>query len=274
MPTVWLTYSWEDNKSKDVDFVAQEIERSGLTVKLDRWNIQAGLPLWEQIDNHITNQEMCDAWVIYATQNSLGSEKCREEYRYALDRALNSRGVQFPVIALFPSTVDTGLMPAGIRTRLYVSLTDPDWKERIKAAAEGRAPSVTREEITAYEMRIYPFGEAENRRYVFELRPRAGTWSPFVVKVPITEKEKLMPQIAHGPRGRVPSTVVLHGFREGTSDDRTWWIMQADNEVSPSQSCFLFCKEPPAKMIFGIRNGLCYEVSLDTQGIKHLPAIT
>jgi hypothetical protein len=101
MKKVWLTYAWSDNKEQDVDFIAQEIQSYGLEVKLDRWQIQAGKRLWEQIDNFITNPNECDAWILYATENSLGSEPCKEEFAYALDRALGSRGNTFPVIALF-----------------------------------------------------------------------------------------------------------------------------------------------------------------------------
>jgi hypothetical protein len=49
MKTVWITYSWDDNKSNDIEFIAQELESTGLLVKMDRWNIRAGKRLWEQI---------------------------------------------------------------------------------------------------------------------------------------------------------------------------------------------------------------------------------
>jgi hypothetical protein len=35
MATVWITYAWADNQHNDIDFVAQELGRVGLTVKLD-----------------------------------------------------------------------------------------------------------------------------------------------------------------------------------------------------------------------------------------------
>ena len=92
MATVWLTYAWEDNKQGDVYFAAQELQRCGLTVKLDRWNISAGRRLWEQIEDFISNPEESDAWLLYATQASLQSEPCKEEFAYALDRALRTRG--------------------------------------------------------------------------------------------------------------------------------------------------------------------------------------
>jgi hypothetical protein len=101
MAARWLTYAWQDNRDNDVDFVAQEIVTSGVQVKLDRWNIGAGRRLWDQIAAFITDSAQSDAWALYATQNSLSSEACREELAYALDRALHSRGDTFPVIALF-----------------------------------------------------------------------------------------------------------------------------------------------------------------------------
>jgi hypothetical protein len=42
MTNVWITYAWDDNKSGDIDFIAQELEQVGLNIKLDRWNIAAG----------------------------------------------------------------------------------------------------------------------------------------------------------------------------------------------------------------------------------------
>ena len=110
MATIWLTYAWGDNKDQDVDYVAQELTRFGLDVKLDRWNIAAGRRLWPQIEEFIQDPRQCDASLLYASQASLGSEPCKEEFAYALDRALKSRGGAFPVIGLFPSSVDNNLI--------------------------------------------------------------------------------------------------------------------------------------------------------------------
>ncbi|GAH97852.1 unnamed protein product, partial [marine sediment metagenome] len=123
--SIWITYAWDDNADGDVDFAAQELIRKGLDVKLDRWNLTAGKRLWEQIESFIQDPVKSDGWLLYTTQTSLGNEKCKEEFAYALDRALSTRGGDFPVIALFPATVEESLIPAGIKTRLFVSLTDP-----------------------------------------------------------------------------------------------------------------------------------------------------
>ena len=61
MATIWITYAWDDNKSGDIDFIAQELEQVGLNIKLDRWNIAAGKRLWDQIANFITSPNESDA---------------------------------------------------------------------------------------------------------------------------------------------------------------------------------------------------------------------
>jgi hypothetical protein len=111
MPTVWLTYAWDDNRTGDVDYVAQEVESDKVNVKLDRWNLRAGKRLWEQIATFISKPAESDAWMIYATQASLASEPCKEELAYALKRALETRTNDFPIIALFPSRLDSDLIP-------------------------------------------------------------------------------------------------------------------------------------------------------------------
>ena len=129
MKSVWITYSWDDNKEGDIDFIAQEISKKDIDIKLDRWNLQTGKRLWEQIDNFISNEEETDAWIMIASSNSLGSEKCKEEYYYALERALEKRGSDFPIITIFLSEVDKELIPTGIKIRLYASINDSDWIE-------------------------------------------------------------------------------------------------------------------------------------------------
>jgi hypothetical protein len=255
MATIWITYAWEDNKDSDVDFIAQELIRIGLAVKLDRWNIGAGKRLWEQIENFISSPKESDAWILYATQNSLGSEACKEEYSYALDRALHSRGATFPIIGLFPSTVDNNLIPIGLRTRLFVSITDPDWKERIKAAAEGNAPSIVSPMVQPYTIDVHKKYEQSGLRLIIEVRPRAGTWSPFFAAIPIAEKDRVNPSILHGARGRVPQGGALFGTGKGTSDDGAWHFLFAQNEATPTQSYFIFCNELPSRLAFGVMNG-------------------
>ena len=117
MKKLWITYAWADNQDNDIDFVAQELSGYGIDVKLDRWTIRAGSRLWDQVQEFISAGEHCDGWLIVATENSLASEACREEFAYALNRALATRGEVFPVIALFPRRIDDELVPPAIKVR-------------------------------------------------------------------------------------------------------------------------------------------------------------
>jgi len=257
--SIWLTYAWDDNVDGDVDFAAQELIRAGLDVKLDRWNLTAGKRLWEQIEAFIQDPSESDAWLLYATQASLGSQACKEEFAYALDRALQTRGGDFPVIALFPATVDRNLIPAGIRTRLFVSLTDPNWKERIVAAVKKQEPHIARPEVEPYALRIHDaraeLGEQALDRYIIEVRPRAGTWSPFFAAIPLNERDRISPTLVHGSSKRIPMNVILMGAGEYVSDDGKWWVVFAANEATPTQSYYIFCRELPSLLVFGIHNG-------------------
>lgn len=252
MASIWITYAWNDNYEGDVDFCAQELEDTGLAVKLDRWNIRAGLRLWPQIETFIQRPSECDAWLLYATVNSLGNEACKEEFVYALDRAIHERGQAFPIIALFPSTVDSSLIPAGIRTRLYVSLTDPDWRERIKAAAEGLEPSISRRQLDPFFLEIYHPIDGIRKRYSIEVRPRAGSWSPFLAAIPFEEQDEVNPSLAFGATGRVPSGSILFHTKRGPSEDEMWWVMIASNEATPTQSYYIMADALPSKILFGI----------------------
>ena len=255
MATLWFTYAWADNEHQDVDFIAQELERAGVSVKLDRWNIGAGRRLWEQIEQFIQDPAESDGWLLYATQASLGSEACKEEFAYALDRALHTRGGEFPVIALFPASVDRGLVPAGIRTRLHVSARDPDWKERIKSAAEGTTPAISRSPVAPYHLAVH--NRTPSGGFVLEVRPRAGTWAPFLAAVPFDENVRVKMRVIHGPAGRVPGGGALFNIREGTLSTETekFAVIVVGMEATPTMSFYIRCEAPPSKIIFGVESG-------------------
>jgi hypothetical protein len=257
--TAWLTYAWEDNQAGDVDYAAQELTHSGVSIKLDRWNLKAGRRLWDQIEQFITDPSHSDGWLLYATQASLGSEPCREEFAYALDRALRSRGGNFPVIALFPASVEERLIPAGIRTRLFVSLTDPDWKERIVAGIEDRQANTIRPTMEPYEVILHQPIEPAGK-YVVELRPRAGTWAPFFAAIPIGEKDQVVATLGHGPARRIPGAYMLMSCGETISNDGKWWVNFAGNEATPTQSYFVFCTVLPSILVFGVQGGPVYQL--------------
>ncbi|MBY0241961.1 MAG: toll/interleukin-1 receptor domain-containing protein [Burkholderiaceae bacterium] len=261
MATLWITYAWADNSNQDIDFIAQELEACGITVKLDRWTLNAGSPLWTQIEEFIQSPSQCDAWLLIATQASLGSKPCKEEYIYALDRALNARGKEFPVLALFTGTVDNALIPAGIRTRLYASIKDPDWKERIVAAAEGRAPDVSRPTIAPFHVKVHSLTDISiSYKFAIEIRPRAGVWNPFVALIPKNEKDSVKMTVTYGP-ANAPSHI-SHAKQFGICETGEWYGEKLIHEISPSTSAYILCSQVPSRVVFGNALDQEYEIAL------------
>lgn len=258
MKKIWLTYAWKDNVDNDVDFIAQEIEKAGIKVNLDKWTIIAGKRLWEQIEKFITEKNECDGWIFYVTQNSLGSEPCKEEFAYALDRALNSRESSFPIIGLSQTSIEKSLIPAAIKTRLYVSLADDDWKERILSSVENRQPNIQRQSIQPYTLDFHQFSRPNINEIwnIIEIRPRAGSWTPSFVGVLLKEKKILNPFIKYGPKGVYNQGTCLHYPGKRVSSDGEFWFMYANNEVTTSTSLYLVCKstEWPTTICFGVYN--------------------
>lgn len=250
--TIWITYAWSDNHQGDIDFIAQELTAAGLVVKLDRWNIGAGRRLWEQIDQYITDPGKSDAWLLVATQASLLSQPCKEEFAYALDRSLSSRGDAFPVLALFPGPVDRTLIPSGVRTRLYVSLTDADWKERIKAAAERREPQIGPQTIEPYSLTVHR--GHRSGKVIVEVRPRAGVWAPVYAAVPFSERESSKPWIIVEPAGVVTGTGMLTTIVDGPSQDGRWWAIGIQGQATPIQSLYVWLPQLPTRLQFGVPN--------------------
>lgn len=256
MLPVWLTYAWNDNTDGDADFIAQQLAGVGLETRLDRWTLSAGQRLWEQIGRELSQNDLA-AWIILATQNSCGSEACKEELAYALDRAFGKHGQGFPVIALFQSPVDRSILPPALGVRLCVSMKDSHWLERIKAAAERRAPAIPREELQPYAITVHTVIGDSFGKFAIEVRPRAGTWAPFYAAVSTSEKESVKMKLAYGPRGSLPQGIVLHQY--GAVDGRdasgqSFSGYKAANEASPTMSYYIFCATLPSALMFGVLN--------------------
>jgi hypothetical protein len=268
MKKLWITYAWADNTAGDVDYLAQELSTADIEVKLDKWTLGAGRRLWEQIDQFISSPGESDVWLMFATQNSLGSQACREEYAYALDRALRTRSGEFPVLALFPGPVGQELLPAGIRTRLYVSLTDKDWKERVVAAIHGRVPHIGSQPIEPFAFNVHHI-EGAQFRYVVELRPRAGVFAPCFVAVPMDEVERtrfMVPVFARlGPQGQVPQRLHMSGGSVHPSADFKYMVCALEEECTPTRSLFAYFIQLPSHIIFGAHraDGPQYRIALE-----------
>jgi len=247
MPKLWLTYAWTDNQENDVDFVAQELERCGLEVQFDRVHLAAGYRLWEQIDKGISDPALSDGWAIYVTENSLKSEPCQEELAIALDRALRKRGGQYPLIGIFPTSIDRELIPSAISTRLWVHLNDPTWADQIASSLAGGA--------RAKPAPVAPFQatrhlDPQGQSWI-ELRPRSGVWYPGFAMVPEAESERLGAALP-GPPGRIPQGGVVYEQRFTVDAPQGKFSgVQLHHRFDNQTSLFVLLSGSPSKLVFG-----------------------
>jgi hypothetical protein len=253
MTRLWLTYAWKDNEDQDVDHVIRELERVGLEVAFDRAHIIPGQRLWPQIDKGILDPAT-DAWAILATENSLSSEPCLEELAYALDRALRTRGTDFPLIGIFPAPIDRALIPSAIATRLYVTLQQPDWALLVAAGAQKRKPGAATGTVPPFVAKFYD-GDGSP---VLEIRPRSGRWYPCIVGVPKDGALKVG-MVMPGPSGHPTlSGMVSTGSGEivlssrGSGENDRWSFVSAYHAIDALNSLYVTFEGPlRGEIVFG-----------------------
>jgi len=259
---LWLTYSWADNEDGDVDHVLDVLEREGLEMAYDRAHLRAGRRLWEQIGTAIDDPAL-SGWAFYVTENGLRSQPCQEELAYALDRALRTRGGDFPLIGIFPSPVDRELVPYAIATRLYVNLAETKWARRIIDAVSGEPRSLVRQPVRPFGFSVHRSDES----ITVEVWPKSGRWIPFVALVP---KEEKLPNLLSGPRGRVPQFGAVWEQGKVTSRDGKLHGRIFSNPIDPINSAFIAIGSIPKVLGFGAE-GTMY--LLDGEEIRsNLPA--
>jgi hypothetical protein len=182
-PRVFLTYAWKDNQEKTVDLIIQTLEKQGVEVLYDRSALLGGRRLWEQIGQLITGPDV-HGWVYVVSPSSLSSEGCKEELYLALGRALDTRGADFPLVALMHEGKFSDLPPS-LRIRLGASLEDPAWPEVVLSALQGRPPNRQAQEVLPLTWRLH-----RTDHYVLEMRPRLGQVSPYSIGVPHADLPK------------------------------------------------------------------------------------
>jgi hypothetical protein len=247
-PKLWLTYAWKDNEDAQVDHVYHELINAGLDVRLDRTQLTVGQRLWPQIDAGITDPEKSDGWAIYATKKSLESERCLEEIAYALDRALRKRETDFPIIGIFPESLDRELIPSAIATRLYVNLRDSEWTHQIaQALGDAKAKrSIPKPSPYFFQIHSAAWGPC------VEIRPRSGRWHPFHVMVLPNEKDRITGFFT-GPSGypvnwgSISHGDCSYGEYEGSS---------TTNLVDSLTSAYVSFSELPSRIVFGTDGAL------------------
>ncbi|SEK49089.1 TIR domain-containing protein [Stigmatella aurantiaca] len=242
---IFLTYAWVDNADGDFDFVVQQLKQAGVGVVYDRVALTPGKRLWEQIGEQLSSDSI-DGWAFLVTPNSLKSKACLEEYFLALGRALDTRGEEFPLLALVHGAEFRDLPPS-LRIRLGASLSDPDWVEKVIATLENRAPRETTRNLAPYSLRWHVSG-AKN---MLEVRPRFGTLVSWRVGVPSTFRPSIV-GFMEGANGHPPVGGMLVLPVEGLSSDNKLWFVGARGPVGNGVSAFISMRLPfPPHIIVG-----------------------
>jgi hypothetical protein len=232
MAKLWLTYAWKDNQDQDVDHLVEELKRVGLEVAFDRAHIIPGQRLWPQIDKGISDPQT-DGWAILATENSLSSEPCLEELAYALDRALRTRGAEFPLIGIFPAPIDRTMIPSAIATRLYFNLRQSNWARLVADGVEKRRPFGPTRNISSFIGRVHNV----NCQEVLEIRPRSGRWYPGVIGVPKAGALKVK-MVMPGPSGH-PTLSGMVSTATAESSDGQWTYSVAYHAIDALNALYV-----------------------------------
>lgn len=250
---LWITYAWKDNEDKDIDFIVHELDKTDLAIKFDRRNLIPGQRLWTQIGGIITDPNECHAWALVLTHNSIQSQPCIEELSYALDRALSSKGGDFPLFALLHN-VSPSQMPPALKIRLCIPLENNNWVEQVRAAVKRTPTGFVPSDLDQFVIN-------EHRTiggYALEIHPRFERISPFAVDY----DEKASGNVTDcfpGPAGQVPTGFVAHSridCETNLTDGTRAWVWGGDNEANSTFSYFLFYKSTPKRIWFGHQQNL------------------
>ncbi len=251
MKKLWLTYAWKDNEDQNLDYIVQELDKLDLTVKYDRRNLIQGQRLWDQIGAQISDHNLCEAWGILLTGNSLKSGPCMEELAYALDRTIEAKGEHFPMFALMTNSITSKDLPPSLKVRLCIPLINNDWKKQVEAACHQRPTGFTPQNLSDFVMTEH----ITDNGFCLEIRPRFDRIAPVAIVVDIDEKlSGNVFDSSLGPAGRVPTGCVAHSRIDSETtltDGNKAWVWGADNETNSTYSYFLFYKSRPKRIWFG-----------------------
>jgi hypothetical protein len=266
---VWITYAWVDDREGDFQFLVQELLDAGVDATYDRIALVPGQDLWQQIGTTITEAKL-DGWAYLVTPSSIESQACREELAYALNRALQTKGRDFPLLALVHGVRIIDLPPA-LRIRLCVSLADPAWREQVRAALERRPPIATPNPQSRYNWRVHYSFQNQADLVAVEVRPRFGEVMFWRLGVPMGADRVTWgsgPAGGKGPSGVSFSALIdAKGIVQGSE---VLWFGAADR-LSPSVSAYVvFRGALPRFIAFGVADSA---LGLPTEAEVFYPAV-
>ena len=249
---LWITYAWADNDDGDFDFLVQELGRAGVLAKYDKIALVPGRKLWAQIADRMSSDPL-SGWAYLVTPNSLRSLACQEELSYALQRAVESRGEEFPLIGLLYN-VSIRDVPLSLRVRLCIDLANPDWIEEVRAAVAGTPPRRVVPEQNQVLLKTHYGYLGQPGRLAIEVRPRFGELRYWRLAFPKGGAQPI--QWGTGPANGAAIGAMKQEAIEGEFPDIAGEPMKfvgAGNPISASTSAYaVFDTRLPTRFFFGV----------------------
>jgi hypothetical protein len=250
---LWITYAWADDRDGDFSYLVQELRDIGVEAAYDRISLIPGRALWQQIADRISSNDL-SAWAYLLTRASLESKACREELAYALERALQSRNRDFPLIGLLHG-ISIADVPTPLRVRLCINLADGNWRESVLAAVQNRPPALSIESNSPYVWTVHqPYRPVPNT-VAIEIRPRFGEIHYWRASIPFgTEIVAWGPGPAGGGAISMVRTMVVEGGDGQVNSRRFAWFGTGDRLTSGTSAYLIFPGNLPDLVGFGSAN--------------------
>lgn len=249
---LWLTYAWADNDEGNFDHLVQELEKAGIPSRYDKVALIPGKRLWAQIGDRIVSDQL-SGWAYLVTPTSLASLACQEEHSYALQRALETKGEEFPLLGLLHN-VSIRDVPVSLRVRLCVNLSNPDWIEEIRASVTGKPPRREIPTTAPYIARVHENYLGNTGSRAIEIRPRFGEVLYWRLAFPSDGPQPSSWGVGPANGGGVaPSMLnVIEGEYENIAGTRMRFV-GAGMRLSPSVSAYAVFDGPiPSRLFFGV----------------------
>jgi hypothetical protein len=253
MPSpLWITYAWADNAEGDFDYLVQRLSEADITSLYDKIALVPGRKLWAQIANKI-EKEPLSGWAYLITPQSLASPACQEEQSYALQRALETKGQEFPLIGLLHQA-SLRDVPLALRVRVCVNLANPDWIEEVRAAVVGQPPRRQTTEQSQFVVKVHNPYLGNRDLTAVEFRPRFGEIGYWRIAFPANGPRPASwcsgPANGGGVSGAMSSAIDGKGLQiNGILMD----FVGAGNTLTAATSAYaVFIGPLPSTLFFGI----------------------
>ncbi len=252
-------------------FAAAELERAGLSVRLDARPMDVAARFWPPLKSMISNKLRAQAWAALITDTVSLDNVAVETLGYAASGAKGTRGQEFALIALRPGSAAVA-MPGAFAAMQQIAMGEPTWARSVRGLAEGRG--LARGQGTGlggsigepYSITLHHRVPSGGRSVsAIELRPLTSSWLQFFVAVPWSEVGQAQLRLVHGLRGTLPEPHCEPAEAASPQPEREgeWAVLRGPEPASRRESYFLFCDAIPTTVRFGVPDGhLQYTVRL------------